>query len=142
MVLNIDYFSLIHAAMDAARAAWSPYSRFQVGAALLGTNGETYTGCNVESAAFTPGCCAERTALFKAVSQGQRSFSALAVYGHPKDEPARSLTAPCGACRQMLTEFCGPDFPVILIKTEEEYKVVSLGELLPYAFGAEDWTTE
>ena len=140
--MKLDESVLVRCAIEASQAAWSPYSRFQVGAALLGTNGQIYTGCNVESAAFTPGCCAERTALFKAISQGQRTFTALAVYGHPQDKPARSLTAPCGACRQMLAEFCTAEFPVILVKSETEYRTVSLGELLPYAFGAKDWLSD
>ena len=140
--MKLDESILVRCAIEASQTAWSPYSRFQVGAALLGEDGQIYTGCNVESAAFTPGCCAERTALFKAISQGQRTFTALAVYGHPQDEPARSLTAPCGACRQMLTEFCAAEFPVILVKSETEYRTVSLGELLPYAFGAKDWHSD
>ena len=110
--------SLIRDAFEAQKFAYVPYSRFHVGAALLGKNGTVYKGCNIENAGYTPTNCAERTALFKAVSEGEREF-----------------TAPCGVCRQALFEFGGPSLTVIMAKSEDDYIVTTLGELLPYGFG-------
>lgn len=140
--MKLDESILVRCAIGSLPGGLSPYSRFQVGAALLGRGRPDLHRMQCGKRRLYPGCCAERTALFKAISQGQRTFTALAVYGHPQDEPARSLTAPCGACRQMLTEFCAAEFPVILVKSETEYRTVSLGELLPYAFGAKDWHSD
>lgn len=129
----MDWSGLIEKAMEGMERAYAPYSGFRVGAALLGKSGEVYTGCNVESCAYTPTCCAERTALVKAVSEGERAFSALAVVsvgGVDED-----YTSPCGVCRQMLFEFCVEDMPVILAKSKEDYKQVTLGQLLPMGFG-------
>ena len=129
----MDWSGLIEKAMEGMERAYAPYSGFRVGAALLGKSGEVYTGCNVESCAYTPTCCAERTALVKAVSEGERAFSALAlvsVGGVDED-----YTSPCGVCRQMLFEFCEEDMPVILAKSKEDYKQVTLGQLLPMGFG-------
>lgn len=120
-------------ALEARKNAYCPYSGFAVGAALLCEDGEVVTGCNIESAALT-GCCAERAALFKALSDGKREFAALAVAGGGAGEPPADFCPPCGVCRQVLSEFCGPDFPVILTngKSQREY---TLGELLPASFG-------
>ena len=128
---------LIRLAMQAAKKAYAPYSGFCVGAALLAKDGQVFTGCNIENAAFSPTCCAERVAVFKAVSQGVREFAALAVFGRPLEGEARNFTAPCGVCRQVLQEFCSPEFPVIMAKNETEYRTVPLGELLPHGFGGD-----
>ena len=128
---------LIRLAMQAAKKAYAPYSGFCVGAALLAKDGQVFTGCNIENAAFSPTCCAERVAVFKAVSQGVREFAALAVFGRPLEGEARDFTAPCGVCRQVLQEFCSPEFPVIMAKNEREYRTVPFGELLPHGFGGD-----
>lgn len=132
--------TLFHSLMEAAAAArefsYSPYSGYRVGAALLGKNGQVYTGCNVENAGYTPTNCAERTAIFKAISEGEREFSAIAVIGG-LGENLDTACAPCGVCRQVLAEFCPPDLPVIL-GTPEAWQVVTLGELLPLAFTKEN----
>ena len=127
---------LIRLAAEARKMAYAPYSGFFVGAALLGKSGKVYTGCNVENAAYTPTNCAERTAVFKAVSEGEREFSAIAIVGGSGEEPS-AFCAPCGICRQVLAEFCNGDFPVIL-GNPEEYKVYTLAELLPFSFGKAD----
>ena len=107
-----------------------------VGAALLGENGTVYTGCNVENAAFSPTVCAERTAVAKAVSEGCRRFSAIAVVGG-KDGRPEGLFPPCGVCRQVLREFCAPDLPVYLANGNEDFVITTLGDLLPAGFGPE-----
>ncbi|HIZ47227.1 cytidine deaminase [uncultured Subdoligranulum sp.] len=126
---------LIRAAFAARKFAYTPYSRFQVGAALLTKQGKVYTGCNIENAGYTPTNCAERTALFKAVSEGERAFSAIAVVGSMEGTVNTLVTGPCGVCRQALYEFGGPALTVIMARTEEDYIVTTLGELLPYGFG-------
>ena len=125
---------LIKAALDARKFSYSPYSGFAVGAALLCKDGSLYTGCNIESASYTPTICAERTAVFKAVSEGERDFAMLAIVGGKGDEIAPA-TPPCGVCRQVLAEFCSKDFPILLVKGANDYDTCTLGELLPYAFG-------
>ena len=127
--------SLIRAAFSARRFAYTPYSHSQVGAALLAKSGKVYTGCNIENAGYTPTNCAERTALFKAVSEGERQFSAIAIVGSMQGTVNTLVTGPCGVCRQALYEFGGPELTVIMAKTEEDYIVTTLGELLPYGFG-------
>ena len=126
---------LIRAAFKARSFAYTPYSHFKVGAALLAKNGMVYTGCNIENAGYTPTNCAERTALFKAVSEGVTAFSAIAIVGSREGEVNRIVTSPCGVCRQALFEFCGPDLTVIMARSEEDYLETTLGELLPYGFG-------
>ena len=134
---------LIRMAIRAAENAYAPYSGFKVGAALLAKDGTVYTGCNIENAAFSPTCCAERVAVFKAVSQGQHSFSSIAVVGTPADGSPRDYTAPCGVCRQVLQEFCDPQtFTVIMAKSEDDYKALPLGGLLPHGFGGGFFTKE
>jgi len=131
------YEKLAQAAIDAKEFSYSPYSNFRVGAALLTKSGKIYTGCNVENAAYSPTNCAERTALFKAVSEGEREFAAIAVVGSAKEaEP--NYCYPCGVCRQVLKEFVEDDFKVVVAKTADDYKVHSFAEILPYGFGAED----
>lgn len=127
---------LIRVAAEAREKAYAPYSGFRVGAALLGKSGKIYTGCNVENAAYTPTNCAERTAVFKAVSEGEREFSAIAIVGGKGDEIA-DFCAPCGICRQVLAEFCDEDFPVIL-GNPNDYKTYTLKQLLPFSFGKGD----
>ena len=126
------YASLMDAAVAARAYAYSPYSGYRVGAALLGADGRVYTGCNIENAGYTPTNCAERTAVFKAVSEGARDFTAIAVVGG-SGETLDAACTPCGVCRQVLAEFCEPNMPVIL-GTPEGMRVMTLGELLPFAF--------
>ena len=119
-------------AKEAMMKAYAPYSGFYVGAALLTKAGKVYTGCNIESASYSPTNCAERTAFFKAVSEGERDFAAIAVCGGEKGE-IRGMFPPCGVCRQVMLEFCSPDFPVHLV-TESGIKTVTLEQLIPYGF--------
>ena len=129
---NQLYASLMASAVAAREFSYSPYSGYRVGAALFGADGKIYTGCNIENAGYTPTNCAERTAVFKAVSEGVREFTAIAVVGGLGDTLDAACT-PCGVCRQVLAEFCEPEMPVIL-GTPEEMRVLTLGELLPFAF--------
>ncbi len=123
---------LIEAAFHARENSYSPYSKFRVGAALLCENGKIYTGCNIENRAYGPTNCAERTAFFKAVSEGERAFTAIAIAGGEK-EPVWCY--PCGVCRQVMAEFCTPDeFQIICAKSLKEYRVFTLGQLLPEMF--------
>lgn len=138
MEQTIDRAALIRAAFAAREYAYTPYSHFKVGAALLANNGSVYTGCNIECATFSPTNCAERTALFKAVSEGVREFAAIAVVGAKDGAPDDALvTSPCGVCRQMLYEFGGPGLVVIMAKSEDDWREMTLGELLPLGFGPE-----
>lgn len=115
--------------------SYAPYSHFRVGAALLAKGGEVYTGCNIENAAFSPTNCAERTAFFKAVSEGVMEFDAICVVGG-KDGILTEYASPCGVCRQVMMEFCDPDtFQIIVAKSKEEYKIFTLKEMLPMGFG-------
>ena len=126
---------LIEMAIDARKAAYAPYSGYRVGAALLTESGKVYTGCNIENASYTPTVCAERVAVFKAVSEGETQFAAIAVCGGNKEEIEGGFP-PCGVCRQVLREFCNPEaFRVYLIEQGGAYKTVTLAELLPYGFG-------
>ncbi|MBQ8016218.1 MAG: cytidine deaminase [Clostridia bacterium] len=126
---------LIKLALDARRMSYSPYSGFSVGAALLCADGAVYTGCNIENSAFSPTNCAERTAFFKAVSEGKRDFVGIAVVGGGSDKDFPSAYCPpCGVCRQVMKEFCKSDFEIIMAKTPDDYKVMTLGELLPASF--------
>lgn len=133
---------LIRRAFAARKFAYTPYSHFNVGAALLTRNGKVYTGCNIENAGYTATNCAERTALFKAVSEGERQFSAIAIVGSKEGTVNELVTGPCGVCRQALYEFSGPDLTVIMARTEEDYIVTTLGQLLPYGFGPANLKTE
>ena len=134
MKTTINYEELIRIALDARKHAYTPYSNWAVGAALLDSDGKIHTGCNIENAAYGPSNCAERTAVFKAVSEGVRNFEAITVVGGKAGEMPTTYCYPCGVCRQVLSEFCGPDFTVIVAVSEDEYKVTTLGELLPEAF--------
>lgn len=131
----MDSSFLIKQAIEAQRQAYAPYSRFRVGAALLCADGSIYTGCNVENAAYSAANCAERTAVFKAVSEGRRRFLAIAIAGNLEGrENERELCAPCGVCRQVLSEFSDGDLRVILARSETEYEEYTLKELLPLQF--------
>ncbi len=124
-------------AKRAMGASYSPYSSCKVGAALLTKSGKIYTGCNIENASFTPTVCAERTAIFKAVSEGEREFSMIAVAGGKNGKIENAFT-PCGVCRQVMSEFCASDFCVLVVKNEREYEKYTLRDLLPFAFGQEN----
>lgn len=127
--------ALIRKAFEGQQFAYTPYSHFRVGAALRAKDGRVYTGCNIENASYTPTNCAERTALFKAVSEGVREFDAIAIVGSRQGEVNTLVTGPCGVCRQALYEFGGDALTVIMAKTEDDYIVTTLGALLPYGFG-------
>ncbi|MBO5209207.1 MAG: cytidine deaminase [Lachnospiraceae bacterium] len=128
---------LIEKALEARQASYSPYSDYQVGAALLTADGEFFTGCNIENAAYSPTNCAERTAFFKAVSEGRKNFDAIAIVGGPKDMEITQYAYPCGVCRQVMMEFCNPEtFQIIVAKSTKEYDVKTLKQLLPEGFGA------
>jgi len=124
----MDRKELLKRAQEAKEGAYAPYSRFRVGAALLGKSGRVYTGANVENASYSVTCCAERVALFKAVTEGEREFDAIAV-----TSDSDSLTWPCGVCRQALAEF-GPDMDVLGSNNMLKYAAVKLSALLPHAF--------
>ncbi len=127
---------LIRSALAARKTAYAPYSQFLVGAALLCKDGTVYTGCNIENASYPAGNCAERTAIFKAVSEGKKDFSAICIAGGREGEVSE-YCPPCGICRQVCAEFCDADtFQIILAKNETEYRIYTLGELLPLGFGA------
>lgn len=129
---------LIEQAVDAMHRAYAPYSHFKVGAALLAKNGRVYQGCNIENAAYTPSNCAERTAFFKAVSEGVKEFEAICIVGG-KDGVLSGFTAPCGVCRQVMTEFCDPkEFKIILADGTGHYETFTLEELFPMGFGPAD----
>ncbi|MDO4494957.1 MAG: cytidine deaminase [Oscillospiraceae bacterium] len=126
---------LIEAAARARKMSYSPYSGFAVGAALLCEDGSVFTGCNIENSAFSPTNCAERTAFFKAVSEGRRGFAKIAVVGGRADLATPEYCCPpCGVCRQVMKEFCKPDFEIIMAKSGDEYKIMTLSELLPASF--------
>ena len=126
---------LIDIAIRQLDFSYSPYSGFKVGAALLTKDGEIYTGCNIENASYTPTNCAERTAFFKAVSEGVRDFQAICIVGG-KDGKLTEYTAPCGVCRQVMMEFCNPKtFQIILAVDKERYEIYTLEELMPLGFG-------
>lgn len=125
-------------AIKAMDNSYSPYSNYSVGAALLTKTGKVYTGCNIENSAFSPTCCAERTAIFKAVSEGEREFSKIAIAGGKNSEALDETISPCGVCRQVMAEFCKTDFEILLVKSEAKYSKTTLGELIPLTFSAEN----
>lgn len=131
---------LIERALEARTYSYSPYSHFQVGAALLSQDGRVFTGCNIENAGYTPTNCGERTAFFKAVSEGVRDFTAIAVVAGPEGTVGDlAMGAPCGVCLQVMMEFCDPgSFQIILAASPEKYEIFTLGELLPRGFGPKD----
>ena len=132
---KINYDEMIKKAVDAMDKSYSPYSKCRVGACLMGENDEYYTGCNIENASYSATCCAERTAIFKAVSEGEKRFRAIAIVGGI-DGNIKEYFPPCGACRQVMSEFCSEDFEVILFDGENK-KVLKFSDVLPYPFGSE-----
>ncbi|MBR2861304.1 MAG: cytidine deaminase [Clostridia bacterium] len=124
---------LVKIAFSAMEKAYAPYSGYTVGAALLTANNTVYTGCNVENAAYGPTNCAERTAFFKAISEGERAFQKIAVVGG-KNCNVTEMFMPCGVCRQVMAEFCDGDFEIIVAKSEDDFKTFTLKELLPFGF--------
>lgn len=125
---------LVNLAIEAREHSYCPYSNFAVGAALMTKDGKIYQGCNIENSAFSPTNCAERTAFFTAVYQGEREFEAIAVVGGKAGQPISELCAPCGVCRQVMREFCKDDFKIYLSKGDGTYVEVKLTELLPFGF--------
>ncbi|HEX2946489.1 MAG TPA: cytidine deaminase [Clostridia bacterium] len=137
---GVDTQSLVALAYEAKSRSYSPYSHFAVGAALLTKSGRIYLGCNIENAAYTPTSCAERTAFFKAVSEGEREFEAIAIAAGPTDGRAYDkYSTPCGVCRQVMMEFCDPEqFKVTVSKSLRDYRTYTLKELLPLGFAPKD----
>ena len=127
----MDRESLIEKALEAKKNAYVPYSNFQVGAAIEVEDGSIYSGCNIENASYTPSICAERTAIFKAISEGKKEIKKIAVVGDG------DMTYPCGVCRQVIREF-GKNAEIIVANSKEDYKVYTLEDLLPHSFGPED----
>lgn len=136
-VIEMTEKELYSAAESAMKKAYAPYSGYFVGAALLCKNDKIYTGCNVENASYPAGCCAERTAVFSAVADGERDFASIMIVGgkHGKIE---DYAMPCGICRQVLSEFCGADFTVYVAKSPEDIREYRLSQLLPCSFGRDN----
>ena len=129
---------LVQAARQARSRSYAPYSHFAVGAAVQGESGTIYTGCNIECASFSATCCAERVAVYHAAAAGEKSLCAVAVAGGAQGQPVCGRTAPCGICRQVLSEFAEKDMPVLMTVSEEAYEEVTLESLLPLSFGPQD----
>ncbi len=129
----MDYSKLMQEALKYRERAYVPYSNFKVGAAVLTSTGNIYGGCNIENASYGATCCAERTAIFKAISEGEKKLQAIAIVGDLKQ-----LSYPCGICRQVISEFGDRDSDVIVFTSLDNYKVYKLKEILPYAFTKED----
>lgn len=137
---DFDVKSLIRQALKARERAFCPISDFAVGAALLTEEGKVYPGCNIEVGGMSPSNCAERTAIFKAVSEGDLNFHAVAVVGGPRGKAPASLCPPCGVCRQVMVQFCDPEtFQVVVAVDEDNYKIYTLSQLLPDAFRRTDY---
>lgn len=131
---------LINFALEAREKSYSPYSGFAVGSALLCKNGKVYTGCNIENSGFSATNCAERTAIFKAVSEGETEFERIAVVGgNAEDKTPVDYCSPCGVCRQVMREFCEADFEIIIAKNKDDYKTATLADLLPMSFDKRDF---
>lgn len=141
MANSVTDRQLVLEAIEARKQSYSPYSNYMVGAALLTKDGKVYRGCNIESAAYSPTNCAERTAFFKAVSEGERQFEAIAVIGAHKDAKPEDYGYfyPCGVCRQVMMEFCNPKtFRILTAKSADDFTSFTLEEILPHGFGPED----
>ena len=135
----MDDRELIRLAYQARASAHAPYSGFRVGAALLTNSGKVYTGCNIENASYGASNCAERTAFFKAVSEGEREFTAIAIVGGPEGKQPDGICPPCGVCRQVMMEFCDPElFEIVLEDSGKEMRTFLLKEILPYGFGPDN----
>ena len=138
--MKVSYEQLIENAIEARKMAYTPYSKYKVGAALLSSDNKIIKGCNIENAAYGPTNCAERTAFFKAVSEGVKEFSAIAIVGGLENETDlfSGYAFPCGVCRQVMREFCDSEFEIVVARSTEDYKVYTLGELLPESFGPDN----
>ena len=136
----MDKKELIKLALSAREKAYAPYSHYAVGAAVIGDSGKVYTGCNIENASYPAGICGERTAIFKAISEGERKITMIALVAaeETKTAPLPEYPSPCGICRQVMAEFCEQDTPVLLAKSEDDYNEYKLCELLPLSFTAKD----
>ena len=138
----MTYDELVEEALEARKMAYTPYSHYKVGAALLTKEGKVYRGCNIENASFTPTNCAERTAIFKAVSEGDYDYEAIAIAGGFENQDELGLCTPCGVCRQVIREFCKDDFKIILLNGKVDgknhYEVYKLSEIFPLSFGPKD----
>ena len=132
---------LVKAAFEAMQKAYAPYSGYKVGAALLSKSGKIYSGCNVENASYSPTNCAERTAFFKAISEGEREFAKIAIVGG-KEGTVTDLFMPCGVCRQVMAEFCDDSFEIIVAKSCDDYKAFTLCEILPERFSKNNVSEE
>ena len=137
MTDKTEISALCQKAIDIRSESYAPYSDFLVGSAILTSDGEIFTGCNIENSAFGPSICAERTAIVKAVSEGRKDFAAIAIAGGKRDGELQ-YCAPCGVCRQVMREFCKPSFKIYLAKSADDYQEFTLGELLPESFGPEN----
>ena len=140
-MINKEMIShLIEEALEARKMAYTPYSKYKVGAALLSSDNKIIKGCNIENAAYGPTNCAERTAFFKAVSEGVKEFSAIAIVGGLENETDlfSGYAFPCGVCRQVMREFCDSEFEIVVARSTDDYKVYTLGELLPESFGPDN----
>ena len=131
--MSVSVKELCALAIKARESSYSPYSNIKVGAALLTGTGKVYTGCNIENAAYSPTVCAERVAFFKAISEGENEFTAIAIAGGANEQPDGEFP-PCGVCRQVMREFCEDDFKVYLINGENSYEELSFGQILPHSF--------
>lgn len=138
--MKVSYERLIENAIEARKMAYTPYSKYKVGAALLSSDNKIIKGCNIENAAYGPTNCAERTAFFKAVSEGVKEFSAIAIVGGLENETDlfSGYAFPCGVCRQVMREFCDSEFEIVVARSTDDYKVYTLGELLPESFGPDN----
>lgn len=137
MISATEEKMLIQQALEARKLAYAPYSGYTVGAALLTAQGHRYLGGNIENASYGATCCAERTAFFKAVSEGEREFAAIAIAGGRDGEEPVEYAYPCGICRQVMQEFCRDDFLIYVVKSEQDHQSYTLKELLPFGFGGD-----
>ena len=137
LISETEETELVRQALEARKLAYSPYSGYTVGAALLTVDGHRYLGGNIENASYGATNCAERTAFFKAVSEGERKFTAIAIAGGIAGEDPVEYAYPCGICRQVMQEFCTDDFVIYVVKNEQDYQSYTLKELLPYGFGGD-----
>lgn len=137
MISETEEKVLVRQALEARKLAYAPYSGYTVGAALLTADGHPYLGGNIENASYGATNCAERTAFFKAVSEGEREFAAIAIAGGRDGEAPVEYAYPCGICRQVMQEFCRDDFVIYVVKSEREYQSYTLKELLPFGFGGD-----
>lgn len=137
LISETEVTELVRQALEARKQAYAPYSGYTVGAALLTVNGHRYLGGNIENASYGATNCAERTAFFKAVSEGERKFIAIAIAGGIAGEDPVEYAYPCGICRQVMQEFCRDDFVIYVVNSEQDYQRYTLKELLPFGFGGD-----